>query len=132
MKRSEAEAVINALVKLRESATDEQALAVSVLYPAWREGMDYVTGARVLHDGVLYKVLQDHASQADWTPDNSPSLFTKVIIVDPDVIPEWERPSNENPFMTGDKVTCDGKTWVSNCDNNVWKPGEYGWDEVTE
>lgn len=130
MTRAEAEAMVAALVKLRESATDEQALSVPVLYPAWRSGVDYVTGQRVLHSGVLYKVLQDHTSQDDWTPDVAPSLFAKVLIPDPDVIPEWEQPDSTNPYNAGDKVTHNGKTWVSNIDGNVWEPGVYGWNEA--
>lgn len=130
MNREEAKAIIEALVIMRESATDEQALSSSALYPAWRPDTAYTTGARVLHNDILYKVLQDHTSQTTWTPDVSPSLFAKIIIVDPTVIPEWEQPSNEHPFMKGDKVTYNGKTWVSDIDNNIWKPGEYGWTEV--
>ena len=128
MTRAEAEAIVAALVKLRESATDEQALSVSVLYPAWRSGVDYVTGQRVLHGGVLYKALQDHTSQDDWTPDAAPSLFAKVLIPDAEIIPEWEQPDSTNPYSKGDKVTHNGKTWISDIDNNVWKPGVYGWE----
>lgn len=130
MTRAEAEAIIAALVTLRGSATDEQALSVPVLYPAWRSGVDYVTGQRVLHSGVLYKVLQDHTSQDDWAPDAAPSLFAKVLIADPDVIPEWEQPDSTNPYRNGDKVTHNGKTWTSDIDNNVWEPGVYGWTEI--
>ena len=130
MTRAEAEAIVAALVKLRESATDEQALSVPVLYPAWRSGVDYVTGQRVLHGGVLYKALQDHTSQDDWTPDAAPSLFAKVLITDAETIPEWEQPDSTNPYSKGDKVTHNGKTWISDIDNNVWEPGVYGW-EVT-
>lgn len=131
MTRAEAEAIVVALVKLRESATDEQALSVPVLYPAWRSGVDYVTGQRVLHGGVLYKVLQDHTSQDDWTPDAAVSLFAKVLIPDETVIPEWVQPDSTNPYRKGDKVTHNGKMWVSTIDNNVWEPGtvEY-WKEV--
>ena len=32
----------------------------------------------------------------------------------------------------GDKVTHNGATWISTVDNNVWEPGVYGRDEVTE
>lgn len=130
MKLEEAKAIIAALVTLRESATDEQALAVPALYPAWRPDTAYTTGIRLIHNDILYKVLQDHTSQTNWTPDAAPSLFAKVLIPDANVIPEWEQPDSTNPYMTGDKVTCDGKTWVSDIDNNVWKPGEYGWTEV--
>ena len=130
MTRSEAEAIVAALVKLRESATDEQALSVPVLYPAWRSGVNYVTGQRVLHGGVLYKALQDHTSQDDWTPDAAPSLFARVLIPDATAIPEWEQPYSTNPYMSGDKVSHNGSTWVSTIDNNVWEPGVYGWEKA--
>ena len=130
MTRAEAEAIVAALVNLRESATDEQALSVPVLYPAWRSGVDYVTGQRVLHGGVLYKALQDHTSQDDWTPDAAPSLFARVLIPDATAIPEWEQPDSTNPYMSGDKVSHNGSTWVSTIDNNVWEPGVYGWEEA--
>lgn len=130
MKLEEAKAIINALVTLRESATDEQAAAVPSLYPAWKESKAYVSGERILHNNVLYKVLQDHTAQADWTPDAAPSLFAKVLIPDANVIPAWEQPESTNPYMLGDKVTHNDKTWESTCDNNVWEPGVYGWTEV--
>lgn len=130
MKLDEAKAIIKALVTLRESATDEQAAAVPSLYPTWKESKAYVSGERILYNNVLYKVLQDHTSQANWTPDTAPSLFAKVLIPDTNVIPEWEQPESTNPYMTGDKVTHNGKTWESTCDNNVWEPGVYGWTEV--
>ena len=132
MTRAEAEAVIAALVTLRESATDEQALKVPSLYPAWKPGMDCKAGDRVQHRGVLYKVLQDHTSQETWTPDAAPSLFSIVLIPDPGTIPEWVQPSSTNPYMAGDKVTHNGKTWVSDIDNNVWEPGVYGWTEAPD
>ena len=46
------------------------------------------------------------------------------------LIPEWEQPSSVNPYMKGDKVTHNGKTWESSIDNNVWEPSVYGWVEV--
>lgn len=131
MTRAEAEAVIAALVQLREVATDEQALSVPVLYPTWRSGVEYPSGKRVLYNAVLYKVLQAHTSQDDWTPDTAVSLFAKVLIPDETVIPEWVQPESTNPYMAGDKVTHNGKTWTSDIDNNVWSPGEYGWTEAS-
>ena len=122
MNRTEAREIISALVKLRESVDDELALSVPKLYPAWREGVEYAVGYRVLYNDVLYKVLQAHTSQATWTPDVAPSLFAKVIIVDENVVPEWEQPDSTNPYMKGDTVTHNGSTWVSLVDNNVWEP----------
>lgn len=130
MTYDEAKALIAALVTLRESATDEQAVVVPILYPTWKEATTYTTGERVSYNNILYKVLQDHASQTEWTPDVSPSLFAKVLIPDADTIPAWEQPESTNGYMTGDKVVHDDKTWVSTCDNNVWEPGVHGWTEV--
>ena len=132
MTREEAQKIIEALVTLRESASDADALNAIAIYPAWREEVTYTTGQRVRHDGTLYKVLQDHTSQADWTPEAAPSLFAKVLIPDENVIPAWEQPDSTNTYTKGDKVTPNEKTWVSDIDNNVWEPGVYGWSEATE
>lgn len=117
-------------IKLRKMATDEMSLQVPNLYPIWRAEVEYVVGDRVLYNGILYKALQAHTSQTDWTPDVSPSLFAKVLIPDEDVIPEWVQPDSTNPYMTGDKVMYDGKVWISIVDNNVWSPSAYGWEVV--
>ena len=130
MKRHEAKAIIDALVMLRESATNKQALSVPVLYPTWREDVEYVEGERVLRDGTLYRVLMAHTSQADWKPEASPSLFAQVLIPDSDIIHEWVQPESTNGYSEGDKVTHNGKTWVSTINNNVWEPSVYGWDEA--
>lgn len=130
--KSKARAVIDALIKLRDLATDEQACEVPALYPTWKESLVYKVGERITYGDVLYKVLTEHTSQADWTPDVAPSLFAKVLIPDENVIAAWEQPDSTNPYMTGDKVSHNDKIWVSTVDNNVWEPGAYGWDEVTE
>lgn len=113
--------------------TDEQALTVPVIYLDWNsESVDYVVGDRVLYNGVLYKCITAHTSQASWTPTDAPSLWTKVLIPTPSEIPEWEQPSSTNLYAKGDKVKHNGKTWVSDVDGNVWEPGVYGWTEVSE
>ena len=132
MTLEEAKAIIDALVTLRNSAADEQALKASALYLKWKVGTDYQKDERVLYNNILYKVLTDHTSQADWTPDAAPSLFAKVLIPDKNVIPEWEQPDSTNPYSKGNKVTHNGKTWRSTIDGNVWEPGVYGWEEITE
>ena len=132
MTLEEAKAIIDALVTLRNSAEDEQALKASALYPKWKVSTDYQKDKRVLYNNILYKVLADHTSQADWTPDTVPSLFAKVLIPDKNVIPEWEQPESTNPYSKGNKVTHNGKTWRSTIDGNVWEPGVYGWEEITE
>ena len=132
MTREEAKAFINSFVKLRNLATDEMSLQVPNLYPTWKSEEDYSVNDRVIYNDILYKVLTSHTSQATWTPDTSASLFAKVLIPNTDVIPEWEQPDSTNGYMAGDKVTYNGKVYVSLIDNNVWSPEAYpaGWQEV--
>lgn len=113
-----------------DSLTDEAILEVPIFVEKWKSGINYEAGKRLEYNGTIYKVLQSHTSQNDWMPDQAPSLFAKVLIPDANVIPEWEQPESTNPYMAGDKVTHNGKTWVSDVDNNVWEPGVYGWSEV--
>lgn len=119
--------------------TDEQALEVQILYPNWgdlEDGAALKVGDRVNYDGILYNVIQEHKKQSTWNPVDAPSLFAKVLIPDPSVIPEWEQPTSTNGYMVGDKVTHNSKTWESLIDNNVWEPGAVGteslWKEVNE
>lgn len=110
--------------------TDEQALKAAALYPAWSAQDTYDAGERVRFDGTLYKCLQPHAAQPDWTPTAAPSLWAKVLVSDTGEPLPWEQPESANPYMKGDKVTHGGKTWVSAIDNNIWEPGVYGWEET--
>ena len=113
-----------------DSLTDEAILEVPIFVEKWKSGIDYEVGKRLEYNGTIYKVLQSHTSQDDWMPDQAPSLFAKVLIPDSSVIPEWEQPESTNPYSKGDKVTHNGKTWVSDVDGNVWEPGVYGWSEI--
>ena len=126
MTRAEAEAILAALVKLRESATDEQALSVPVLYPSWRSGVDYAVGTRVRYNGTLYRVLQAHSSQESWTPDATPALWVAVSL---DEYPEWVQPTGaHDAYNTGDKVSYNGKHYVCTIDANTYAPDVYGWN----
>lgn len=125
-----AKALRSAMDGVSAVLTDEQAATYKLIYPHWSgNSVAYSVGDRRQYDGVLYKCLQAHTSQPDWTPTAAPSLWAKVLIPDPGTIPEWEQPESTNPYMAGDRVTHNGKTWISDIDNNVWEPGVYGWSE---
>lgn len=115
-----------------QSLDDADALEIATAYPDWFSEGHYAVGTKVLFLEVLYKCLQEHDAQLGWEPVSAPSLWAKVLIPDPGVIPEWEQPDSTNPYMKGDKVKHNGKTWVSDVDNNVWEPGVYGWTEEVE
>lgn len=115
-----------------ESFTDDVAIEYPELIPAWKTDMDYAIDQRVNYEGIVYKCLQAHTSQDDWTPTAAPSLWTKVLIPDSDTIPEWEQPDSTNGYSKGDKVKYNGAVYESLIDNNVWSPDAYpaGWQVV--
>ena len=121
-----------------QSLTADQAITVKDIYPVWDgSGVSYQKDYYLTHNGKLYKVLQAHASQADWSPDAAPSLFAEVLPGQGGTsVGEWVQPDSTNPYMAGDQVTHNGETWESLIDNNVWEPGAQGsevlWQKVTE
>ena len=125
-----------ALTFFAETLSDAQALQVPMLFDDFDgNGVAYEVGKRVLYNDILYKVIQAHTSQADWTPIAAPSLFAKVINETiTGEIPDWEQPDSTNAYMKGNKVKFNGKIYESVIDNNVWSPTAYpsGWKEVTE
>lgn len=58
--------------------TDEQAAKVPDLYPAWEPAEAVQPGDRRSYGGKLYKAVQAHTTQADWTPDAVPALWAEV------------------------------------------------------
>ena len=124
-----------ALTFFAETLTDAQALQVPMLFDEFDgNGVAYEVGKRVLYNDTLYKVIQAHTSQAEWTPVAAPSLFAKVINETIDgSIPEFEQPDSTNPYMKGNRVLFNGKVYESLIDNNVYSPEAYpaGWKEIT-
>ena len=111
------------------SLTDEDALQAVELFPQWVTGHAYVVGERLQYNGVLYRVVQAHTSQADWTPDITPALF---VVVSLDEWPEFVQPTGaHDAYNKGDKVTFEGKHYISLMDWNVYSPTAYpaGWQE---
>jgi len=121
----EAKAMRASIAGLAEGASDEKIIDNKAAFPFWNGGGTvYKTGDIVQYLGKVYRVLQDHTSQLDWTPITAVSLFVEIQTA---AIPDWVQPSSVNPYMNGQKVKHKGKIWISDIDNNVWEPGVYGW-----
>ena len=64
--------------------TDEQAAKAPRLYPTWVPGLTVKAGDRLYYPGTdrLYKVRngKGHVTQADWTPDAVPALYTVIDV----------------------------------------------------
>lgn len=122
------------LVDARTAVTDEFALQTMDMFPVWNDNLtitqeDISNGKhRYQYNGKLYKCVQAHTTQADWTPDATPALWVEISL---DEFPEWKQPAGaHDAYAKGDKVKHNDKKWESTVDANVWEPGVYGWSEV--
>lgn len=64
----------------RLTADDKTALTGKELYPTWVDGISVEVGDRYQYKDKLYKAIQAHTTQADWTPDTTPSLWTVIDV----------------------------------------------------
>ena len=124
-----ARALRSYIEKASISLTDADALQAVELFPQWVVEHAYVVGERLQYNGVLYRVVHAHTSQADWTPDITPALF---VVVSLDEWPEFVQPTGaHDAYNKGDKVTFNSKHYISLIDANVYSPAAYpaGWQE---
>ena len=109
--------------------TDEQGLNLASLFEPWTL-KPYAIADRVRHGDYLYRCVQAHTAQADWTPDTTPALWTRISVEE---YPQWVQPTGaQDAYQTGDKVTFGGKRYTSTINANVWSPTAYpaGWKIV--
>ena len=122
------------IYKAATSLPDEDALEAVELFPVWQTDTAYTVGIRVRYGDKLYRCEQAHTSQADWTPDKTPALWTEVA--KPGEIPVWKQPTGaQDAYMTGDKVhypTKDDAVYESTMDYNIYSPEAYpdGWRKI--
>lgn len=108
--------------------SDNDALESKWMYKYWSSNTNYSVSCRIRYGENLYRCVQAHTSQDDWTPDATPALWTKISLEE---FPEWVQPTGaQDAYALGNKVTHNNKRWISIVDNNVWMPGVYGWNEV--
>ena len=116
--------------KAAASLSDAEALEAPMLFPSWKAGTDYGADQRIEYGGTLYRCVQAHTSQTDWTPPATPALW---VVVSLEEWPDWVQPTGaHDAYAAGAKVSHAGKHWTSNVDANVWEPGVYGWTEVAD
>lgn len=115
--------------KAAVSLPDEDALGGVELFPAWAADTAYSLDVRVRCGGKLYKCVQAHTSQSDWTPPDTPALWTEVA--KPGEIPVWRQPTGaQDAYRLGEKVWYpekDTTIYISKIDYNTYRPDVYGW-----
>ena len=117
MNREQAIAFRKMIEKAASSQTDEDALNSISLFPKWKVGLSVSVNERYQYAEKLYKVIQAHTTQSDWTPDVTKSLFTEVSIEE---WPEFVQPTGaQDAYNTGDKITFDCEHYICLMDNCV-------------
>lgn len=112
---------------------DDTYTAVVALFPAWATGEQVTVGAVRLFDGVLFRCVQAHSTQDDWTPPVVPALWTLVRQPTPTGPAAWVQPTgSSDAYGIGDLVTFEGAVWESTITGNVWSPTAYpqGWKKL--
>lgn len=121
------------IVKASAFLSDQDALNAIELYDIWMPDKTYEIDTRLSYDDKLYRVVQSHTSQADWTPDLTPALFTEVAL--PGEIPVWKQPKGaQDAYQKGKQVKYpdeNGSVYESDVDNNVWAPNVHGWHLIS-
>ena len=134
MTREKALALRGLIEKAAVSLTDDDALSGVELFPAWKPGTAYSLDERIRCGEKLYRCVQSHTSQAEWTPDAAPALWTEVA--GPGEIPVWKQPTGaQDAYHKGDRVRYpdeNGAVYESLTDGNVWPPEAYpdGWKKI--
>ncbi len=131
MRASKAKRLRALIEALADFLEDEEALEGVELFQKWDSTGQFTAEQRVRYNGILYRCLQDHGAQPGWDPVSAPSLWARVLIEDPNTVPDWVQPDSTNPYALGDKVRHLGRLWVSVVPENIWEPGVYGWEEQT-
>lgn len=110
---------------------------IIAIYDKWAADKDYKKGDIVKYYNVLYEVIQDHKSQANWKPNATPALYKTTTAKETtdgvEIIPDFKQPTGgHDAYKKGDKVKFDGKVYESTMDNNVYSPKDYaqGWKVV--
>ena len=134
-----AEQLRRALQIFTATLSDEKALEIPSVYPAWAAQTYYKTGDIISHgnnpvgDPQLYKVVQDHMSQDIYPPGTGTESLYTAFGLDEFGYPVWTQPSGaHDAYNTGDVVNYNGTLYSSKIDGNVWAIDVYpaGWDEV--
>ena len=124
-----AEQMRKALQKFARTLSAEEAMEIATVYDAWQVGKAYTVGEYLTYgtnavgDPQLYKVVQAHTSQADWTPDMVASLYDPIGL-DADGYPVWSQPSGaHDAYNIGDIVDYNGVLYESKINGNTITPG---------
>lgn len=135
------------LQSAQQATTNEEIEQYKNVYPLWEDFPDghtftvdfkinYIDSNYVVR---LFKCIQQHNKESQFTPDIIPALWSEIIFGD-NGIEVWTQPiggDGKYPYidpLTGNpyRVTHNGFTWENNFTSglNIWEPGVFGWTQI--
>jgi len=99
----------------------------------FQAGLNVAIKDIIWYRNTLYRCIQAHTTQSDWTPDITPAIWGKVPY--PGIIPEWSWYDKDTLYLiieAGDKVTHNDTIYYSANPTFSWiepggQDGHYGW-----
>ena len=126
----EAKEYRKAIDTFAKNQSDKTLINNKAVFEFWRAGINAEKDKIYRYSENIYKCIQPHTTQEDWTPDKVPALFVKISLEE---FPQWVQPTGaHDAYNKGDKVSDEGKHWISEIDGNVWKPGTVAgaWSKI--
>lgn len=106
--------------KASASLSDEDAINGVELFKRWVAGIWVERYERLEFKGRLYRVEQDHTTQAEYTPDIATALYSEVAKPGQGDTPDNPIPYNNNMELYKDKYySQDGVTYICIRDTGV-------------
>lgn len=132
MTKIRANSIINALLKMRERATDGTASETAALYCTLKNNGELIkAGTRINHNGTIKRAAVDLWDTTENNPNNAPALWEDIDYregyrVIPEVI------TVGTAFALGERGWWKGELYESLIEANVYTPEQYadGWVKV--
>ena len=78
--KKEVQNFIDTIKEIRNEFSDSQALLNIKYFPSWKPNQYYTTGMRIQYNNNLYRVITDHTSIIDLSPEDQPLYYVKIIL----------------------------------------------------
>jgi len=130
MRNSELVAAINFVSEAQKEKTMIDNITIiehAELFPAWSQYWTGKCGSIVADDGKLYKALEDIDEKNNTKPSSNADLW-QYIGNPSEEYQEWAKPIGVlDAYTKDDKVTHNGKKYLSKIYGNIYEPDVHGW-----
>lgn len=117
--------------QLLQANDDTMIIDCEYLVDSWQADANYVVDDIRKFEGQVYRCVQAHTSQSDWTPSQAPALWAIKHTKNKDNPKPFIQPQGaHDAYMLDEVVLYNGQVYISIIDNNAYSPDAYaqGWN----